>query len=375
VSLILPAGCGADVASIRRRPFGRLPDGSPVERITLETAAGLELSLISYGAAIQELWLPDGGTGRTNVVLGFPTLEGYTARSDHYFGAAIGRYANRIGGGRFTLDGVVHELCRNDGENSLHGGAQGFDKRPWTVGELSQAPSGASAVLGYSSPDGEMGYPGALSVEVTYTLAEDASLRIDYRARSDRATVVNLTNHALWNLAGEGAGTVREHLLMVRADRYTPTDAALVPTGEIAPVAGLALDFTRPRPLGARMAEAAAPPHPSGGYDHNLVLDRGAAGGLVLAARLQEPRSGRVLELHTSEPALQLYSGNFLDGSLVGVSGRPYLRHGGVALETQHYPDSPNHEGFPSTVLRPGELFASSTLYRFGAGPADTASP
>jgi aldose 1-epimerase len=351
--------------SVKRQPFGSTPDGQPVELVTLASSSGLESSVISYGAALQSLWLPGRDGPRTNIVLGFPTLEGYTARSDHYFGAIMGRYANRIAEGRFRLDGVRHKLPQNDGRSSLHGGSSGFDKRVWDVVATAAGPNGSRVVLRYTSVDGEMGYPGALTAEVAYTLTEDGSLRIDYRAITDKPTVVNLTNHALWNLAGEGAGTVEDHILMLAADFYTPIDATRLPTGEIAPVAGSPLDFTVPAALGARIGHPFDQLTLAGGYDHNYVLDHAPAGEPAFAARIQEPRSGRTLELHTTEPGLQLYSGNFLDGSLVGMSGRPYARHGGFALETQHFPDSPNHEHFPSTVLRPGNVFASATIHRF----------
>ena len=353
------------MATLARRPFGTMSDGVQVELLTLTTAAGIQVSLLGYGAAIQQLQVPDRDGRLANVVLGFPTLEGYLANDGHYFGAAVGRYAGRIAAGRFTLDGVVHELPRNDGENSLHGGPRGFDKRVWEVAAASADPDGARVVFRHTSADGEMGYPGTLAVEVAYTLTEDSSLRIDYRATTDEPTVVNLTNHALWNLAGEGSGTIEDHLLLLSARRYTPVGGALLPTGEIAPVTGTPLDFTTPTAIGARIRDDFDQIALARGYDHNFVLDREGVGFLVPAAQLHEPQSGRVLEVDTTEPGLQLYTGNFLDGSLVGVSGRRYGRHGGVALETQHFPDSPNRESFPSTILRPGEVFSSTTVYRF----------
>ena len=320
---------------------------------------------MSYGAAIHQLWMPDRAGRRANIVLGFSTLDEYVAHDGHYFGATIGRYANRIGRGRFRLDGVAFELPLNDGGSSLHGGPGGFDRRVWEIEEASTGTDEARVELGYTSAGGEMGYPGKLTVQVAYTLAGDCTLRIDYRASTDEPTVVNLTNHALWNLAGEGARTVVDHLLTLGAGRYTPVDEELLPTGEIAPVTGTPLDFTSPARIGARIGENFDQLILAGGYDHNFVLDRTDSHSLAFGARLRDPQSGRTLELHTTEPGLQLYSGNRLDGSLIGPGGQAYFRHGGVALETQHFPDSPNRSHFPSTALRPGDVFASTTLYRF----------
>ncbi len=308
-----------------------------------------------YGAAIRQLWAADREGERANVVLGLATADCYSRSSGHYFGATIGRYANRIAGGRLELDGAVHELA-----GSLHGGPVGFDRREWDVAE-----AGADrAVLRYTSADGEMGYPGTLAVEVAYALA-GGTLRIDYCAETDRATVVNLTNHAIWNLAGEGEGTIEEHLLTLNADRYTPVDAELLPTGEIAPVAGTPFDFRSRTAVGARIDGGDDQLRHAGGYDHNFVLDRRGATGLVLAARLEEPRSGRVLEVETTEPGLQVYSGNFLAGDLVGTGGRPYPRRGGIALEAQHFPDSPHHRPSRPPSCAQGTVFTSTTLYRF----------
>ncbi len=340
-------------------PFGRAPDGTPVERYTLTSASGLTVSVLTWGACMQELWAPDRSGRRENVVLGFPGLDGYVDHGGHYFGATVGRYANRIGGAAFDLDGTAYRLQANERTSSLHGGPSGFDRRVWTAAPR----EGASVELRYTSPDEEMGYPGALRVQVVYTLAEDA-LRIEYEATTDRPTVVNLTNHTCWNLAGEGSGTIAGHVLSLAASRYTPIDADLIPTGEIAPVAGTPLDFREPAPIGLRIRDG----HPQlvvpRGYDHNFVLDREEQGSLVTAARVWEPASGRVLEVETTEPGVQLYSGNMLDGTLVGGSGRAYGQGDGFALETQHFPDSPNRPTFPSTVLRPGERFTSTTIYR-----------
>ena len=327
---------------------------------------------MTYGAAIQRLSAPDRHGRLLNVALGFSTLAAYVGNDGHYFGATIGRYANRIGGARFTLDGVEHELVANDGENSLHGGPAGLDKQVWQLVTASADHDSARVVLRHTSHDGEMGYPGTLEVGTTYTLTNDGSLHIAYRASTDRPTVVNLTNHALWNLAGEGRETIDEHRLTVHATRYTPIDSKLIPTGEIAPVAGTPLAFSAPTPIGARLDGSFAQLRLAHGYDHNFVLDRDDARALALAARLEEPRSGRVLEVLTTEPGLQVYSGNFLDGTLVGTSGHPYVQRAGVGLETQHFPDSPHHHNFPTTVLRPGAVLASQTAYRF---TVDTDSP
>jgi aldose 1-epimerase len=332
---------------MQRRPFGETTAGEPVDVFTLTSRTGIEVSIITYGSAVQQLWVPDREGRRANVVLGFATLDGYLAHDGHYFGAIVGRFAIWIAGGRFTLDGVVHELLQNDHGNSLHGGPRGFDKHVWQV----LAADEASLSLRYTSPDGEMGYSGTLVADVVYTLARNA-LRIDYRAITDAPTVVNLTNHTCWNLAGEGAGPVDEHLLTLNASAYTPVGAGLLPTGEIASVDGTPLDFRAAVAIGSR------------GYDQNFVLDRPDPGSLALAARVEEPRSGRSLEVHTTEPGLQLYTGTFLDGTMIGTAGHAYGRGECVALETQHFPDSPNQPAFPSTVLRPGAPFTSTTVFR-----------
>ncbi len=319
-----------------------------MSRFVLGVRGGVEASVLTYGATLQSVLAPDRDGERANLALGFATPEGYVENVGHFFGATIGRYANRIAGGRFTLDGVVHELDRNDHDNCLHGGSRGFDTHAWDVLEA----AGNMLRLGYSSPDGEMGFPGDLDVRVEYRV-DGLELRIDYEAETTAATVVNLTNHTCWNLSGEGSGSVAEHVLTLNASAYTPTDARLIPTGELLPLDGTPLDFRVPAPVGAR------------DFDNNVVIDR-RDDSLVLAARLFEPASGRSLDVLTTEPGLQLYTGTALDGSFVGPSGRPYRRGDCVALETQHFPDSPNHRAFPSTVLRPGETFRSTTVFRFG---------
>ncbi len=320
--------------------------------------------MISYGAAVQQVWMPDRDGLHANVALGFSALSGYIGNPSHYFGAVIGRYANRVAGGRFELDEESYELVCNDGASSLHGGPRGFDKQVWKTVAATAGSEAARVVFRHLSRDLEMGYPGTMQVEAAYTLSSD-SLRLDLHATSDKLTVVNLTGHSLWNLAGEGTGPIDDHVLTLDATRYTPVDRALIPNGEIASVLDTPLDFTIATPLGARIDGDHEQIRRANGYDHNFVLERPPRQSLVLAARLEDPASGRRLEISTTEPGLQLYSGNQLDGSLVGTGGRPYAPRGGVALETQHFPDSVHHERFPTTVLRPGTAFTSTTIYRF----------
>jgi aldose 1-epimerase len=297
-----------------------------------------------------------------DVVLGYETLDGYL-RATPYFGAIIGRYANRIGGARFTLDGRTYRLAANNGSNHLHGGLRGFDKVVWHA-EPFRSDSGLGVTLTYVSPDSEEGYPGRLEATVTYTWTDDDRLIMDYVATSDQATPVNLTQHSYFNLAAEAAGTVLDHVLQLDADAFTPVDSTLIPTGEIAPVAGTPFDFTTPSAIGARIDAGDQQIRFGRGYDHNFVLRRSGP-GLVHAARVSEPTSGRALDVWTTEPGLQFYSGNFLDGSITGKGGRIYARRSGLCLETQHYPDSPNHREFPSTILRPGEEYRSRTVFAF----------
>jgi aldose 1-epimerase len=346
--------------------FGRLPDGRETHLYTLRGAGGFRVSICDFGARIVQVLVPDRTGAVADVALGFRDVEGY-ALDCPYFGATIGRVANRIGGAKFTLDGRVCVLTPTDTVGGiprhLHGGKQGFDKILWAAESTTR--DGRPAVrLRYSSHDGEEGYPGALEVEVLYSLTADRGLRIDYTATTDRPTPVNLTNHVLFNLAGEGSGTILGHELTVRAHRFTPINAQMLPTGEIAPVADTPLDFTSPRQIGERMAADHDQLRLAGGYDHNYVLDS-AAGVLALAATVRDPASGRVLEVLTTEPGVQFYTGNAFSKPRPGKSGMPYGPRSGFALETQHFPDSVNQPGFPSTILRPGQNYRSTTLYRF----------
>jgi aldose 1-epimerase len=344
---------------------GTLSDGTPVERYVL-TSDVLEVAVLSYGGIVQSLHAPDRDGRRDDVVLGFDDVRRYEDDGP-YFGALVGRYANRIAGGRFELDGRTHELSVNRGPNTLHGGTQGFDKRVWGVEE---APGSLRLTL--TSPDGDQGFPARLEVAVTYLVDGDA-LRIDYEARNAEAdggpsTVVNLTNHSYVNLAGEGSGSVAEHQLQVHAERYLPVSATAIPLGDPAPVDGTPFDFRTPTAIGARWRTGDDQLAVAGGYDHTLVLDgagRPERDGLPLAATVHDPGSGRVLEVWTDQPGLQFYSGNFLDGTLCGKRGRLYRQGDGFCLETQHWPDSPNRASYPSTVLRPQQTFRTSTVLRF----------
>jgi aldose 1-epimerase len=349
---------------VTRAPFGMMPDSTPVEAFTLTNARGTEVRAISYGGIIQSLKVADRTGTVDDIVLGFDSLDGYLG--DHpFFGAIIGRYGNRIGKAQFTLDGRTYTLAANNGPNHLHGGLKGFDKVVWKAEPL-KSDRGVGVVFTRTSPDGEEGYPGNLGVRVTYTLTDQNELIVEYHATTDKATPVNLTQHSYFNLAGQGSGTILGHELMIDADRYTPVDSTLIPTGELAPVQGTPFDFRKATTIGARIDQDDAQLKHGPGYDHNWVLNR-KGDGLQLAARVVEPRTGRTLEIRTTEPGIQFYAGNFLDGTIKGKAGRVYPRRSGFCLETQHFPDSPNKPEFPSTILRPGGDYRTTTVFTFGS--------
>jgi len=354
-----------------RRIFGRLPspDGPSVEEFTLTNAHGIEVRAITYGAIITVIRTPDRFGKLADIVFGFDSLQGYLAQSP-YFGAIVGRFANRIAHGQFSLDGMTYHLATNNGPNSLHGGLRGFDKVLWTA-EPVQSDSGAGVVFHYLSPNGEEGYPGNVDVRVTYMLTPRDELVVDYTATTDKATPLNLSQHSYWNLHGDGKGDILDHILTLDASAYTPVDSTLIPTGQITAVAGTPFDFRSPTVIGARIEQPNKQLRFGKGYDHNWVLDRPAGGGtaLVRAAGLVDSTSGRTLEISTSEPGIQFYSGNFLDGTITGKHGVVYGHRAALCLETQHFPDSPNHPNFPSTILRPGETYHSRTVFSFGLLP------
>jgi aldose 1-epimerase len=345
---------------LEQTEFGRTPNGQCVHRFLLANRKGVSVKIITYGGIIAELEVPDNKGCVSNVVLGFDNLAAYLNGHPH-FGAIAGRVANRIAQGKFTLDGQNYQLDTNNGPNHLHGGREGFDKKVWEARPMPTAEKNVGVKLSYFSPAGEEGYPGNLKVEMVYTLNDNNEFGIEYKAVTDQATLINLTNHSYFNLAG--AGDILNHQLTIDADRYTPADETLIPSGVLAPVAGTPLDFLAPHALGERIEQLK--PNP-GGYDHNFVLNKTGGKRPVLAARATDPQSGRTLEVLTTEPGIQLYTGNFLDGSLRGATGMVYGKHSGFCLETQHFPDAINHPEFPSVVLRPGEKFHSRTLFRFG---------
>jgi len=367
VVLSLGAAMTANAATrVERKPFGKTPAGESVELFTFTRAGAPTVAITNLGGHIVSILAPDRAGRAVDVTLGYRDFAGYLGDTS-YFGSIVGRYANRIAKGRFTLDGKTYSLATNNGPNSLHGGPTGFQKRVWTPKVVS-GKDGDALELTYVSKDGEEGYPGTLTAKVVYSLREDGGLAIDYSATTDAPTVVNLTNHAYFNLAGEGEGTILGHEMQIEADAYTPVDATLIPTGERRPVEGTPLDFRKPVAIGARIDAADEQLKAGGGYDHNYVL-RGTMGELRLAARVVEPKSGRVLEMLTTEPGVQFYSGNFLDGKVVGKSGKPYGRRSAFCLEAQHFPDSPNQPGFPPVVLRPGQTYRQTTVYRCTVAP------
>ena len=343
--------------------FGKTPDGQNVDLYTLTNQNGMQVAITNFGGIVVRIQTVDRQGKTDDVVLGYDSLDGYV-NDTAYFGAVIGRYGNRIALGKFTLDGARYTLARNNGENSLHGGIKGFNKAVWQAREMA-VEDGPSVELTYLSKDGEEGYPGNLSVKVLYTLTDRNELKIDYTATTDKKTVLNLTNHSYFNLNPAGSD-VLQHLLMIQADKFTPVDAGLIPTGELRSVAGTPFDFRKPTAIGARIEQEDEQLKLGKGYDHNFVLNRKGK-GMELAARVVQPTTGRVLEVLTDEPGLQFYTGNFLDGSVRGKGGKAYGRRSAFCLETQHFPDSPNHPKFPSTELKPGEKYQTTTIYRFGA--------
>ncbi len=355
----LVSGCATreeSTMNITTEPYGTTPDGKNVSLYTLASGT-ITVKIINYGGIITELRVPDSSGNPGDIVLGFERLEDYVTSSP-YFGCIVGRYANRIAKGRFTLDGVEYTLATNDGPNHLHGGVKGFDKVVWNA-RMVHGNDSVSLILEYRSRDGEEGYPGNLTAQVVYTLDRHNRLAVTYEATTDKPTIVNLTHHSYFNLAGAADGDILGQLLMINATRYTPVDSTLIPTGGLDPVEGTPMDFRSPHAIGERIDSV------PGGYDHNYVLDRQGT-GLELAASVEEPQSGRTMEVWTTEPGIQFYSGNFLDGSLTGKGGREYEKHAGFCLEPQHFPDSPNRRQFPSTMLRPGEKYQTQTVFQFG---------
>lgn len=363
--LALAGGCARTKhtsMSIPSEPFGATPDGTPVQLYTLRNISGVEAKISNYGGIVVSLKVPDRGGHYGDVVLGYDRLAGYLKETP-YFGCLVGRYGNRIARGRFTLDGVEHTLATNNGPNALHGGLKGFDKVVWEAKGY-RTKEGPVLELSYVSKDGEEGYPGNLTVKAVYTLTVDNALRLDYTATTDKATVVNLTQHSYFNLAGKG--DILGHVVEMPADRFTPVDSTLIPTGELKPVEGTPFDFRKPTAIGARINQDDEQIRFGGGYDHNWVFPK-KTGQLSVLARVSEPTSGRVLEVLSTEPGLQFYTGNFLDGKIVGKGGWVYQQRNAFCMEPQHFPDSPNQPSFPSTVLKPGQTYRNTIIYRFSA--------
>jgi aldose 1-epimerase len=348
-------------ATVEMRRFGNLDDGTAVEMLTLRNAKGATAKVITYGATLTELWVPDRSGKLGDIVLGFDQLQGYLGNHP-WFGATVGRVANRIAKGKFTLDGKEYTLEINNPPNNLHSGSKGLSRTVWKAEPLHEPHAAAVRFTGVSL-DGDGGFPGNLAVTLVYRLTDNNELQLEYTARTDKATLVNLTNHSYFNLGGGKDVDILDEILTLQAEDYTPVDATLIPTGEIQPVKGTPLDFTRPMAIGARIEEMKGNP---GGYDHNYVLSN-KAGTLKLAARVLDPASGRQMEVWTTEPGVQFYSGNFLDGTITGKRGLVYGKHSGFCLETQHFPDSVNHPGFPSVILRPGGIYRTETIYKFSA--------
>ena len=353
-------GAKAD-SKMQKQGFGKTQDGTPVDLYVLSNKQGAEASITNYGGTLVALKVPDRSGKPGDVVLGYDKVEGYES-GKAFFGASVGRYGNRIAHAKFVLDGVTYTLEKNDADNHLHGG---FNKRAWTAKDVSSA-AGEALELTYLSKDGEEGYPGNLSVKIVYTLlAGQNALKIDYSATTDKDTVLNLTHHSYFNLAGQGNGDVLKQEMTIHASRFTPVDATLIPTGELREVRGTSFDFLKAFAIGARIDQDEQQLKFGKGYDHNWVLDNKTPGSLFAAAEAYDSQSGRVMEVSTTEPGLQFYTGNFLDGTVQGKDGKVYVRRGAFCLETQHFPDSPNHPEFPTTVLKPGQQFHSTTIYKF----------
>jgi aldose 1-epimerase len=358
-------GGAAHAAEARREAFGTLPDGRAVEAVVLSNGHGVSARVLAWGGILQSLTAPDRAGRTADVVAGYVDLAHYLAKPN-YFGAAVGRYANRIGGARFALDGKTYQLAANNGPNSLHGGNEGFDKRLWTIEEVRSGPA-ARVVLSYTSPDGEEGFPGTLKVSLTYALDEKGTLSMEFRATTDKATVVNLTGHSYFNLSGEGSGSIEHHVLTIPADSFTPADDALIPTGELRPVTGTPFDFRKPAAIGTRLRDGTDEQIRGGrGYDHNWVIARAPQAAVRLHARVVDPASGRSLEVWSNQPGLQAYTGNFLDGTIVGKSGRVYRQGDTLCLEPQLFPDTPNKPQFGSARLDPGQTYVHRIEYRLG---------
>ena len=369
MSVVMVMLCGFSMEAgartkMKKEAFGKTPDGTAVDLYTLTNAKGVEARIITYGGIVVSLKVPDRNRKFDDVVLGYDNLEGYI-KNNPYFGALIGRYGNRIAKGKFTLNGVEYTLAKNNGENHLHGGIKGFDKVVWKASQV-RGKNGAALQLTYLSKDGEEGYPGNLSVTAIYTLTDNNEVRIDYSATTDKDTILNLTNHSYFNLAGPGTTSILGHEVMINADRFTPVDKTLIPTGELRSVRGTPMDFTKPTTIGARIEQQDEQLIFGMGYDHNWVLNN-SNGQLGLAARVYEPTTGRVMEVYTTEPGMQFYTGNFLDGTITGKGGKVYHRRYGFCMETQHFPDSPNKPNFPSVVLKPGQKYTQTTIYKFSA--------
>jgi aldose 1-epimerase len=360
---------GANAAlKIEKGPFGTV-DGNAVDLYTLTNDKGVEMKVTTYGATVTSLKVPDKAGALADIVLGFNDVSGYVnpafLKANPYFGAAIGRYGNRIGNAKFMLEGKEYSLAKNNGPNNLHGGVKGFDKRIWTAKEV-KGKTSVGLEFTYVSKDSEEGFPGTLTAKITYTLTDSNEFKIDYNATTDKPTICNLTHHSYFNLAGEGTGDILGHEVMIKASKFTPVDSTLITTGELKPVAGTPFDFLKSTAIGARINDTNEQLKFGKGYDHNWVIDKTkGSSSLILAATVVEPKSGRCMDVLTTEPGIQMYSGNFLDGSLTGKSGKAYQHRFGFCLETQHYPDSPNKPAFPTTELKPGQTYKTSTVYKF----------